>query len=298
MQPPEGTLRRPGARDTLRQVLSTETDPLAGLVQPGSHGSIRVYLRRLWERREYAWHVPVNDLRSQQMNTVLGNAWHLLNPALSIAVYYVIFGLILGTDRGVDNFIAFLAVGVFVFQFTQKSTTAGSNSLVRNYGLLRSISFPRALLPLSAAITETLAFVPMLGVMIVTALASGVDPSVRWLAIVPLCLIQLTMNIGLALIAARATNAFRDIQNLLPFIFRLLFYGSGVLFSVDAYLERDALRWLFVLNPVYDIIELQRWAVLGYDGTWYELLALTAWATVLLVGGFVWFRRAEATYGA
>jgi teichoic acid transport system permease protein len=101
------------------------------LVQPGSHGSVRVYLRRLWERREYAWHVPRSDLRSQQMNTVLGNAWHLLNPILSIAVYYVIFGLVLQTDRGVTNFIAFLAVGVFVFQFTQKSTTSGSNSIVR-----------------------------------------------------------------------------------------------------------------------------------------------------------------------
>jgi len=279
-------------------VLDEETDPLAELVQPGSHGSIVVYLRRLWQRREYAWHVPRNELRSQQMNTVLGNAWHLLNPALAIAVYYLIFGVILETDRGVDNFIAFLAVGVFVFQFTQKATTAGSNSIVGNYGLLRSISFPRALLPISSVITETLAFVPMLAVMLATVLISGAQPRLSWLAIIPLCVVQLLMNTGAALIAARATNAFRDVRNLLPFIFRLLFYGSGVLFSVDAYLSSDALRWLFVLNPVFDIIELQRWAILGYDGSVNELISLLVWTATLLVGGFVWFRRAEATYGA
>lgn len=279
-------------------MLDEETDPLAELVQPGSHGSIVVYLRRLWQRREYAWHVPRNELRSQQMNTVLGNAWHLLNPALAIAVYYLIFGVILETDRGVDNFIAFLAVGVFVFQFTQKATTAGSNSIVGNYGLLRSISFPRALLPISSVITETLAFVPMLAVMLATVLISGAQPRLSWLAIIPLCVVQLLMNTGAALIAARATNAFRDVRNLLPFIFRLLFYGSGVLFSVDAYLSSDALRWLFVLNPVFDIIELQRWAILGYDGSVNELISLLVWTATLLVGGFVWFRRAEATYGA
>lgn len=256
------------------------------------------YVRSLWSRREYAWHVPLNDLRSQQMDTVLGNAWHLLNPALSIAVYYLIFGVILETDRGVDNFIAFLAVGVFVFQFTQKATTAGSNSIVRNGGLLRSISFPRALLPISAVIAEALAFAPMVIVMLATVLLTGGDPRWSWLAVVPLTLLQLLFNIGVAMIAARAANAFRDIQNLLPFVFRLLFYGSGVLFSVDAYLADDDLRWMFIANPMFDMIELQRWAILGSHGGSPETVSLLIWTTVVLVGGFMWFRRAEASYGA
>lgn len=232
------------------------------------------------------------------MNTVLGNAWHLLNPALSIAVYYLIFGVVLETDRGVDNFIGFLTVGVFVFQFTQKATTAGSNSIVRNHGLLRSISFPRALLPVSATITEAMAFAPMIIVMLATVLATGESPRWSWFAIVPLSALQLLFNIGAALIAARATSAFRDVQNLLPFLFRLLFYGSGVLFSVDAYLADDDLRLLFILNPVFDLIELQRWAVLGYEGTKAEVISLVVWTVLIAIGGFVWFRRAEATYGA
>lgn len=284
--------------DTLWRVPTTDVDPFADLRAPGSHGTTRAYLTSLWQRREYAWHVPLSELRSQQMNTVLGNLWHLLNPALSITVFYVIFGLVLKTTRGVDNFIAFLTVGMFTFQFTQKSTTTAAKSIHRNRGLLRSISFPRALLPISAVITEAMAFAMVIVVMFSTVLLSGSSIRWTWLLVVPLALLQLVFNVGLGMIVARATTVFRDIQNLLPFVFRLLFYASGVLFSVDAYLERESVKWLFILNPLFDIIELQRWAVLGNPITMAEFVTFVVWTVVIALGGFAWFRRAEATYGA
>ena len=73
---------------------------------------------------------------------MLGNLWHLLNPALSIAIYYVIFGLLLDTTRGVDNFILFITIGIFVFQYTQRATTQGATSITQNLGLLKAIRFP------------------------------------------------------------------------------------------------------------------------------------------------------------
>lgn len=276
----------------------TDVDPFADLHAPGSHGGTVAYLKSLWTRREYAWHVPLSDLRSQQMNTVLGNLWHLLNPALSIAVYYIIFGLVLQTTRGVDNFMAFLTIGVFVFQFTQKSTTTAAKSLIRNRGLLRSISFPRALLPISSVVTEAMAFTMMLIVMLATVLLTGEPVLWTWTLIVPLALMQFVFNVGVGMVVARATSTFGDIQNLLPFLFRLLFYASGVLFSVSAYLERDGFRWMFILNPMFDIVAMQRWAVLGTPIETAEFVAFAVWAVVMAVGGFTFFRRAEATYGA
>jgi len=235
------------------------------------------------------------------MNSVLGNVWHLLNPILSIATYFVIFGIMLQTDRGVENFLAFLAIGVFVYQFTQKSTVSSARSLARNHNLIRSINFPRALVVLTTVFAEALAFLPGVVVFLAVAFAAGESPTLRWLALVPLFFLQIFFNAGIGFVAARANHAFRDLQNFLPFMFRLLFYGSGILFSVDAYLAArgaEEFRWLFYLNPIFDLVELYRWAVLGTSGAIGEVVVLAIMTMVSFVFGFAWFRRAEATYGA
>lgn len=278
---------------------AVEDIDLERLHPPGFHGSVGAYLGQVWDRRQYLWHVPRSELRGQQSNTVLGNLWHLLNPVLSIAVYYVIFGLVLRTDRGVDNFIVFLSVGVFLFQFTQRSTVEGSKSLVRNRGLMRTLSFPRALLPLSAVITQAMMAAPTLLVIWAVAAMTGERPSPSWLLLPLVVAWQTLLNIGLACIAARANHAFGDVQNLLPYLFRLLFYGSGVLFLVDAYLtSHPQARWIFYVNPLYGFIEMGRWTVLGTSVRPVVVATTAAWSAIALVGGFAWFRRQETSYGS
>ena len=84
------------------------------------------YIRESFERWPYIWYVSASELRARQVTTVLGNLWHLLNPALTVAVYYVIFGLLLKVNRGVDNFILFLTIGLFTFAASQRAITAGA----------------------------------------------------------------------------------------------------------------------------------------------------------------------------
>jgi teichoic acid transport system permease protein len=81
---------------------------LPELLDPSRRRPLREDLRRIWSRRDFVWYSALSELRTQQTDTVLGNVWHLLNPALQISVYFVVFGLILGTDRGIDNFLPFL----------------------------------------------------------------------------------------------------------------------------------------------------------------------------------------------
>ncbi len=278
--------------------VSVETTlPLEELQPAAAHISLGVYLRRIWERRSYLVHVPRNELRNRNMHTVLGNAWNLLNPILAIAVYFLVFGLLLDTTRGVEYFIPFLAIGVFAFQFSQRSATAGARSLVANRGLLRSINFPRALLPLTSTFTETLAFMPTIAVFYIVSVAAGVPFTWMWVLVLPLAGLQVLFNVGMSLVFARMNNGFRDIENILPFLFRLLFYGSGVLFYVGAYVEDSRLRTLFVANPLFSLLTLYRGAVLGMPVVWTELVSVIAWTLALLVGGLWWFRRAEASYG-
>jgi len=254
------------------------------------------YVGGLWRRREYIAYVSASELRSQQIHTVLGNLWHLLNPALSIAIYFVIFGVLLDTTRGVDNYILFLTVGIFVFQYTQRATTQGATSITQNVGLLKAIRFPRALLPVTSTLTETLSSLPTYVIIYVIALVSGQAFRWQW-ALVPIVMaFQLLFNLGASMIAARATTHFRDMTQLLPFFFRLLLYASGVIFLASAYAQSHY-SWLFTGNPMYCYITITRWCVMGGDLEISVVVSALAWTLSLLIGGFLWFRAGEERYG-
>ena len=265
---------------------------------PYASASLRGYAGEVWERRDYVWYVPLSDLRSRHVNTVLGNLWHLLNPLLLIGVYFLIFGLLLKADRGVDNFIGFLAAGIFAFTYTQRTVQTSSSVMTRNIGLLNSFSFPRAILPLTSVVTEALAFVPCFLVMMTVAMLSGETARWSWLALPAILAWQPLFNFGAALIAARAGASLRDLQNLLPFAFRLLFYRSGVLFSVEAYVDSEVLAWLFYLNPLFAFLSLYRWAVPACRSRPEAVLLASVWTAALLTVGSAWFRRAERTFSA
>lgn len=255
------------------------------------------YLGELWERRSYIRHVAMNELRHRQITNVLGSFWHLLNPALTIGVYYIIFGVIIKSDRGVDNFLLFITIGLFVFQFGQKSTIDGSRSIINNKGLIKAVRFPRALLPISSTVTETLASIPTFVVAYAVALATGTDITWRWLMLPPLMFLMMLFNLGTAMVAARLTTHFADTTQILPFVFRLTLYMSGVIFSVDAYVEDNPLaNTLFTLNPYYCFISLARWSIMAGNLQTDLLLSASVWTAVSLIGGFLWFRAAEERY--
>lgn len=271
---------------------------LDGLVDAHAIERIVPYLREVWNRRPYIWYVSVSELRSRQIHTVLGNLWHILNPILTVAIYYLIFGLLLDVNRGVDNTVLFLTIGIFLFQLTQRSTMRGANSIVTNEGLIKTVYFPRAILPLSAVVTELLAALSSFGIIYVVALLTGETADPRWVLLLPVVGLLTVFDAGVALVAARATTHVRDTVQVLPFAFRLLFYGSGVIFNVSAYAGGDRwIEWLFVLNPLYDYITVARWTIMGgSDVTAGVLVSGMAWTLALAIGGFAWFRAGEHTY--
>lgn len=256
------------------------------------------YVAGIWQRREYAWYVANSELKSRQINSLLGNLWHLLNPMLQIAVFYIFFGLVLEADRGVDNFVGYLTVGIFTYSFLQKSAMSGAKSLLKYRGLIQSITFPRALLPLTTTLTESLAVIPAYFVMLVVAVSTGEPITAMWLLLVPFYFVQVAMNAGVALIAARLAHHLPDVQQILPFVFRLGFYASGVLFNVNAYLDGSSWAVLFKFNPAYCLIEVNRGIMLQGTALDWELAAIACgWAVLFAVAGFVWFRLAEDSYG-
>ena len=256
------------------------------------------YLAELWDRREFAVVLPANDIRVQNMDTVLGQLWHILNPAALVAVYWLVFGVLLNTDRGIDNFLGFLVIGVLVFQLTQRVVQDGSVAMPRNEGLIRSIQFPRAILPISSLVGQTMAFVPALGVMLATLLLTGERMSVRWL-VFPLVLgAQSLINLGGGLIAARLGSAVRDLQQILPHLFRIVFYLSGVLFSVERVVSNDTIVGFMAINPIYSLITAARWCLIDTGAGPEVWISIAVWALFSPIVGFVYFISNEQYYGA
>ncbi|WP_169786686.1 ABC transporter permease [Nitriliruptor alkaliphilus] len=272
------------------------------LVRLGGTPPLRDYVRSLWQRREFAWSAARGEVQTAHLDTLLGNAWHLLNPLLLIGVYYLVFGVVLDITRGLPEglFLPFLAVGVFTYQFMQKTINAGARTISSNQGLIRSLQFPRALLPIATVLSGTMAYGSAFVVMVAVVLLSGQPLTLEWLLLPLVVAPLLVFTLGGTFISARLTDKVRDLENILPFLFRLGFYGSGVIFSVDGYLTNPAYRRLFLANPFYVYITLVRDVMMVEYTTEYLVWlwsSAIAWAVVVFVVGLLIFRAGEREYG-
>jgi teichoic acid transport system permease protein len=255
----------------------------------------------MWARRDFAVALPIEEVRSAHQNTLLGNLWHLANPMLSVAVYYLVFGVMLKVSTGTDNYILWLMIGVFTFGLTNRCVLGGATSISNNQGLMRAIRFPRALLPVSVIVSKLLTFGFELGVLAAVAVLTGEGISSRWIFLPVVVAIHSALNLGGAFIAARLNDSFRDIQQIIPFVFRLLQYMSGVMFPLDKYLTNEnaggAITTAVRLNPLVGVIGLYRWVFLGTPVAFDQLWKMLVFSGVLLVFGFWYFRSAESSYG-
>lgn len=274
--------------------------PAPGLQRAGARLPVDEYTRRLWDRR---WFVAAYSTASNGVGyqgSFLGQAWQLLTPLLNIAVYYLIFGLLLHTNRGVSNYIAFLTVGVFVFAFCQSSLIAGSKAITSNLGLVRALQFPRAVLPIATTLVALLQLLYSLFVMIPILLLSGEPLTWHWLELVPAIGLQSLFCLGLAFIVARIGAKVPDTTQVLPFISRVWMYVSGVMFSVPAFAKGHA-HWVSTVlsyNPGYVFIELARNALLvGNPVTAQAWLLAIVWAVGTLAVSYLYFWRGEEAYG-
>jgi teichoic acid transport system permease protein len=193
------------------------------------------YLRQLWQRRYFILGFATARNVAMYTDARLGQVWQILTPLLNVAVYYLIFGLILNTSHGVHDFVAFLVIGVFVFNFTQRSFIIASRVMWDSLPLIRALYFPRACLPLGYVLIELQQLMISFAVVFAVVLATGEPLTWYWLLIIPVLVLQTLFNVGAAFILARFGAGFDDVSQLLPFIVRTWFYASGVMFSIQTF---------------------------------------------------------------
>lgn len=271
------------------------------LTRVGARPPLRDYLVEVWNRRQFIFSLAKFRIESENQRNRLGMAWVILKPLLEAGVYGLIFGLLLGPKGRPAHFVEFLIIGVFLFQFFSSSFTSGAKSITSNTALVQSLSFPRMSLPLALVIQRLLQFAPMLVIMMVLVVATGTTPSWQWLLLLPLIALFFVFNAGLALITARLTVHFRDLSQLLPFVTRLLFYTTGIFFSVEERLAgHPTLIRIADFQPVHEFLTLGRSILL--TGPSYEVkpeywLYATVWSLAIFAIGVIYFWAAEERYG-
>ncbi|WFB06685.1 ABC transporter permease [Streptomyces sp. LX-29] len=276
-----------------------------GLSVSGARVGLAEYLRQLWGRRFFILAFSQAKLTAQYSQAKLGQLWQVATPLLNALVYYLIFGLILNADRGLekDVYIPFLVTGVFVFTFTQSSVMAGVRAISGNLGLVRALHFPRASLPISFSLQQLQQLLFSMIVMVAVAVGFGSYPTLSWLLMVPVLALQFVFNTGLAMIMARLGSKTPDLAQLMPFVMRTWMYASGVMFSIRHMLAdkpawiADVLQW----NPAAIFMDLMRFALIdGYGSSNlppHVWLAAAGWALLFGIGGFIYFWKAEEEYG-
>ncbi|MFE7443594.1 ABC transporter permease [Streptomyces chartreusis] len=277
-----------------------------GLAVSGARPSLPLYVRQLWARRHFIGAFATAKLTAQYSQAKLGQVWQVMTPLLNAAVYYFIFGMLLGTSHGVQDYIPFLVTGVFVWTFTQSSIMAGTRAISGNLGLVRALHFPRAALPISFALQQLQQLLFSMAALFVILLCFGIPVAASWLLVLPALFLQFAFNAGVAMVMARMGAKTPDIAQLMPFVLRTWMYASGVMFSISHVTgsHKRLPSWvpeLLQANPAAVYIDLMRFALIdSFHASQlppHVWAIATGWALLAGVGGFIYFWKAEETYG-
>jgi len=295
------------------------------------------YAGQLWARRHFIMGFATARNVAMYTEARLGQLWQVLTPLLNAAVYYLIFGKILDTSRGVPNYIAFLITGIFVWNFTQRSFITASRVMPDSLPLIRALPFPRACLPVGYVIIELQQLVMSMIILVAIVLGTREPLTWYWLLAIPALALQTVFNAGMALFLARLGAGADDFGQLMPFLVRTWMYTSGVMFSiqtVSSLRNHPTLTYLLQINPAAVYISLMRNAILAsqrsawpgskpYNAHYCALyhaaskgkvlldsaychgsvsmnglwLWAVGWAVLAMAAGFVFFWQAETRYG-
>lgn len=285
-------------KDSQHQRVSILVDDSA--VHPlDARDSLGAYLLKLWKRRSFI----LLDARARAFQghrgMWLGKLWIILNPLVEAATYGLIFGLLLRTSRGIDNFVGFLLIGIIFFGFLQQGLNSGAGLIRSNRAMIAAFRFPRASIAIGLVVRQFLdnlapALMAVL-VALVCQLNKPIDVSV--ICVVPLYILIHIFSLGLILFVSWLTAFVPDAKALLRVVSRGWFYISGVFFSVENFATHPVVRSVMQANPGFQFISSVRTAVL--DGTtpdWRVWVSLLCWSFGSLAVGFLVFWGAESKY--
>lgn len=269
---------------------------------------LEVNLRELWNYRDLISLFIKRNITTQFKQTILGPLWFVVQPALTVIMYMIVFGGIAGipTD-GVPRPLFYLA-GTCMWQYFAECLTKTSNTFVSNAGIFGKVYFPRLAVPVSDVVSNLLRFGVQLGLFLlvyaVYALIGNSEAHFNCYALLfpVLVLMMAGLALGFGVIISSMTTKYRDLQVLFAFLVHLWMYATPIVYPLS---QTKSMFWngipvhkLMCLNPVTPIIETFKYGFLGageFIG-WRWLLYSFVFMVVLLALGIVVFNRVQRSF--
>ena len=264
-------------------------------------------------------HLSRTDIKVKYKNSALGLVWSLVSPLMQLAIYYFVFQVVL--KNGVPDFVIFLFAGLMVWNFFQGSITTSTGIIVERSGIVKKVSFPREILPLSAVGAQVVYFVMQLIPMAAFLFIVGVNPdwSLAWL-LFPALAALLVMASALSVLFSALNVKARDMKHLVEIAMMAWFWLTPIVYSFEYQLSKQLhnlhLTWLYLANPMtpivltfqrvfyphVQIVNTRTGALETIQPTWpattYALLdvAVLVVGTALFVGAVSVFGRLEGNF--
>jgi lipopolysaccharide transport system permease protein len=281
---PNQLVEEPGFTDSIAHSAKINIEP--------PRGWQALDFREIWHYRELLYFLAWRDLRVRYKQTVIGAAWAILQPFLTMVVFSVIFGQLVGVPSDGVPYPIFSYVALLPWTFFAGALNRSSTSLTYDVSLISKVYFPRLILPfasvLSLLVDLGIAFVILLGMM----LFYGIVPGRAVLMLPLLLLLAFLTAFGVGLWLSALNVKYRDIAYIIPFLSQFWLFMTPV--AYPSTIIPSGWRFLYNLNPMVGVVEGFRWALLGQQNVPTGLLLLsTVVVLILFIGGLFFFRRIE-----
>ena len=275
-------------------------DPV--VIEP-ARGWVSLELADLWRHRELIYFLALRDIRVRYKQSLLGAAWAVLQPLLTMVVFTLLFGMLLGRERmptvaGIPYAVSTYCALV-PWQLFATSLAFAGDSLVGNQHLIQKVYFPRLVAPIAPILAALLDFAIALGVLLGMLLVSGVGLGPAVLALPLFVLLAVVTALAGSLWLAAANAIYRDVRFATPFLIQLWMFVTPVVYTTESVMKNQPgwVQALYGLNPMAGVTEGFRWALLGAPPPSASLFGSSLVVVcVLLVGGAFFFRRMERSF--
>ena len=244
----------------------------------------------LYKYRELLKTSVQKEIRGRYKNSFFGVLWSFLNPLLQIAVYAVIFPLIM--KNNIDNYVVFLCAGLIPWTFFTATITQAGATFLANGNIVKKVYFPREILPISVVTSTLVNFLISTIIIVALSLLYGMGLSWYMLIYPIIVLIQYIFQLGLSFIVSAITVYFRDMEHFIGIALQVLFYATPIVYAAETIPTN--FQFIMKLNPMAYFINAYR-SIFYYHTApnWGSLAIIFVVSAIILVAGYFIFRKLQ-----
>lgn len=274
--------------------MSTATEKIITVEICTPKGIEAIDFKEMWRYRDLFRFLVWRDIKVLYAQTILGFAWAILNPAVQIIVFSVIFGRVANLDTDGVPYILFSTVAIIPWTYMSDAMTAASQSLVTGKQMLGKIYFPRVLFPLTPILAKLVDFSISLVILVPVLIYYQVTPTWNLLLLPVLVIVMMLVPTGIGMWLAALAIRYRDVRFAMTYVIKLLIYSAPILYTASS-ISPDARFW-YSLNPIVAVIEGFRSCLLGGAIEWQFIAPGLVTSLLIFLSGALYFRRMERVF--